>query len=125
MSRFSLSCTVRKNVFEKSVGAYSLTAPLPFTDDRPFREPRNSSNPSFIRGEISLKETTYMLHRELNGRGKEKPTVPHRYRPAYNRKRWNCDLIVKSQPAALITRKNPQHSRWLLYLLENSTTWES
>ncbi|GFR97481.1 hypothetical protein ElyMa_004478700 [Elysia marginata] len=88
--------TVRKNVFEKSMVAYSLTAPLPFTDDRPFREPRNNHNPSsFIRSESSLKETAYMLHRELTGRGKERPTVPHRYRPAYNRKRWNCDLVRK------------------------------
>ncbi|GFO36367.1 hypothetical protein PoB_006287200 [Plakobranchus ocellatus] len=42
-----------------------------------------------------LKTKTNQTKPENPCRGKERPTVPHRYRPSYNRKRWNCDIIRK------------------------------
>ncbi|XP_059142117.1 uncharacterized protein LOC131929768 [Physella acuta] len=78
--------TVRKNVFEKSTLNYNIG----LQDDRGLK----GRQPFSFRNDMR-KETAYIIHKELTDRTKDRPANPPRYRPPYNRKRWNNDVTRK------------------------------
>uniref|UniRef100_A0A2C9LM30 Uncharacterized protein n=1 Tax=Biomphalaria glabrata TaxID=6526 RepID=A0A2C9LM30_BIOGL len=87
-----LDWTVRKNVFEKCPLSYTIS----LTDDRSLK----GRHPYSYRND-NRKETTYILQREQIERNKDRPTIPQRYRPPYNRKRWNTELTGKQLLSSL------------------------